>query len=162
MVRISKKSVFKISIFELPRLENCMSRLCALDPLGAPPPPTQIGSKTHKEGLKHALHSIFHHCKWSQYQKNVLQNFPLLTFGGWKTAFVQFVHTPNAIEPPTNSNFEAFGGPMDRAIWAQWPLHGSPWVLNDPYCHQMITQTHPSGDRRVLEKVEFWKSCRCH
>ena len=42
MVKVSKKSVSKISIFELRRRENCTSRLCALDPLGAPPPNTQI------------------------------------------------------------------------------------------------------------------------
>ena len=50
-----KKSVLKISIFELPRLENCISRLCP-GPLGSPPPPppkhpnrvknTQRGAKT--------------------------------------------------------------------------------------------------------------------
>ena len=44
---------------------------------------------------------------------------------------------------------------MARARWAQWPLHGSPWVLKYPYCHQMITQTHPRGNRRVSEKVEM-------
>ena len=38
-----KKSVLEISIFELPRLENCISKLCP-GPLGTPPPPnTQIG-----------------------------------------------------------------------------------------------------------------------
>ena len=38
-----KKSVLEISIFELPRLENCTSRLCP-GPLGTPPPPhSQIG-----------------------------------------------------------------------------------------------------------------------
>ena len=31
-----KKSVLEISIFELPRLENCISRLCP-SPLGTPP-----------------------------------------------------------------------------------------------------------------------------
>ena len=61
----------------------------------------------------------------------------------------QFVRTPKAIEPPTNSNLEAFGGPMARARWAQWPIHGSPWVLKYSYCHQMITQTHPRGNRKV-------------
>ena len=66
----------------------------------------------------------------------------------------QFVHTPNAIEPPTNSNFEAFGGPMAWARWAQWPLCGSPWALKYLYGHQMITQTQPRGNRRVSEKVE--------
>ena len=33
-----KKPVPEISIFELPRLENCISRLCPR-PLGSPPPP---------------------------------------------------------------------------------------------------------------------------
>ena len=39
-----KRSVSEISIFELPRLENCISRLCP-GPLGSPPSPqnTQIG-----------------------------------------------------------------------------------------------------------------------
>ena len=86
--------------------------------------------------------------------KKRLQKFPFSTDIGWKL-LKQFVHTPNAIEPPTNSNFEAFGGPMARARWAQWPLHGSPWALKYPYCHQMITQTHPRGNRRVSEKVEM-------
>ena len=36
-------------------------------------------------------------------------------------------------------------------------LRGSPGVLSYPYCHQMITQTHPRGNRRVSENVEFWK-----
>ena len=43
--KVSKKSVSENSIFELPRLENCISRLCPR-PLGSPPPPppnTQIG-----------------------------------------------------------------------------------------------------------------------
>ena len=40
------------------------------------------------------------------------KNFPFLTCRGWKT--VQFVHTPNAIEPPTNSKF-----------WGFWGAHGS-------------------------------------
>ena len=44
---------------------------------------------------------------------------------------------------------------MARAIWAWQPLRGSPWVLKYPYCHQIITQTHPRGNRRVSEKVEF-------
>ena len=33
-----KKLVFKISIFELPRAENCISTLCP-SPLGSPPHP---------------------------------------------------------------------------------------------------------------------------
>ena len=41
---------------------------------------------------------------------------------------------------------------MARARWAQWPLRGSPWVLKYPYCHQMITQTHPRGNRRGFGK----------
>ena len=43
------------------------------------------------------------------------------------------------------------GGPA----WALRPLHGSPWVLKYLYCHQMITQTHPREDKRVLEKVKL-------
>ena len=40
---IKKKSVSEISIFVLPRPENCISRLCPR-PLESPPPPnTQIG-----------------------------------------------------------------------------------------------------------------------
>ena len=46
-------------------------------------------------------------------------------------------------------NLGAFGGPMTRATWAQRPLRGSLWVLKYPYCHQMITQTHPTGDKRI-------------
>ena len=60
----------------------------------------------------------------------------------------------NAIEPPTNSSFEAFGGAMAWARLAQWPLCGSPWVLKYPYCHQMIIQTHLRGNLgKTLEKV---------
>ena len=32
---------------------------------------------------------------------------------------------------------------------------GSPGVLKYPYCHQMIIQTHPRGDRRISEKINF-------
>ena len=42
MVKVSKKSVSEFSIFEVPRLENCISRLCPT-PLGRPPPNIQIG-----------------------------------------------------------------------------------------------------------------------
>ena len=46
-----KKSVSKISIFELPRLENCISRSCPR-PLGSPPPPNtpKLGEKHIKRG----------------------------------------------------------------------------------------------------------------
>ena len=52
MVKVSKKSVSEISIFELPRPENCASRLCALDPLVPPPPPhtPKLGEKHMKRG----------------------------------------------------------------------------------------------------------------
>ena len=84
-----------------------------------------------------------------------LQTFPFLTCRGWKIAS-RFVHTPKAIEPPTNSNFETFAGPLARAGWAKWPpLRGSPWALKYLYCHQMITQTHPRGKRTVLEHVKM-------
>ena len=89
--------------------------------------------------------------------RKLIRNFAFLTCRGW-----QFVHTPKAMEPHTNSKFEAFGGPMARARRVQWPLHGCPWVPKYPYCHQMIPQTHPRGDKRVSEKGELWKSCRCH
>ena len=89
---------------------------------------------------------------------NIKKRFgKIFYFGGVETGKLleQFVHTPNAIEPPTNSNFEAFGGPMARPRRAQWPLHGTPWALKYPYCHQMITQTQPRGNRRFSEKVEM-------
>ena len=38
MITISKKQVSKTSIFELPGVKNCISRLCT-NPLGDPPPP---------------------------------------------------------------------------------------------------------------------------
>ena len=49
---------------------------------------------------------------------------------------------------------------MARARWAQWPLRGSPWVLKYPYCHHMITQTHPRGNRRASKesKCEFFSN----
>ena len=46
---------------------------------------------------------------------------------------------------------------MARATWAEQRLHGSPRVLKYLYCHQMTTQTHPRGDRRVSKKVKFLK-----
>ena len=64
----------------------------------------------------------------------------------------------NFQEPLNNlnkGNFGAFGGPMARATWAWRLLSGSLWVLKYLYCHQMITQTHPKGDKRVSEKVEL-------
>ena len=76
-----------------------------------------------------------------------------------------FVCTLGATKPPTNSNFEAFGGGgggTAQATWAQRPLRGSPWVLKFPYHHQMITHTDPRGQKRVSEKVETWQMSRCH
>ena len=46
-------------------------------------------------------------------------------------------------------------GPMAWGTWAQRPIRGSLWVVKYPYCHQMTTQTHPRGDKRVSEKNEF-------
>ena len=43
----------------------------------------------------------------------IKQNRKFYTFDlykGWENAFKQLVHKPNAIESPTDSNFEAFGG----------------------------------------------------
>ena len=44
---------------------------------------------------------------------------------------------------------------MARATRAQWPLRGTLWALKYPYCHQMITQTHPRGNGRLSEKIEM-------
>ena len=35
--------------------------------------------------------------------------------------------------------------------------HGSPFVLKYPYCHEITTETHRTGDRRVLENVHCSK-----
>ena len=40
---------------------------------------------------------------------------------------------------------------MALATRAYHILHGSAWVLEDPYCPQLMTQTHPKADR-FLEK----------
>ena len=50
MVKVSKKSGSEISIFELPRPENCISRLCALDPLVPPTHTPKLGEKHMKRG----------------------------------------------------------------------------------------------------------------
>ena len=42
---------------------------------------------------------------------------------------------------------------MAWAMLAFWLLRGSPWALE--YYPQMTTQTHPSGDGKVSEKVKF-------
>ena len=54
---------------------------------------------------------------------------------------------------------------MARARWARWSLRGSPWAPKYPYCHQMITQTHPMGQhegfgksRNVKNSIAFGKS----
>ena len=46
--------------------------------------------------------------------KKNFQHFPFLISCEGGKLLKQFVHTPNAIEPPTKSNFEAF-----------WGAHGS-------------------------------------
>ena len=53
------------SIFELPRVKNCISKLCT-NPLRDPHPRprTQIGWKTRKYVLKHALHTLDGHFRW--------------------------------------------------------------------------------------------------
>ena len=47
-----KKISFETSIFELPRVQNCISRLCT-NLLGAPPPPPPT-DLIPKKGEKHA------------------------------------------------------------------------------------------------------------
>ena len=37
-------------------------------------------------------------------------------------------------------------------------LRGSPWALKCLYCHPIITQTYPRGNKKVSEKVERWKN----
>ena len=51
-----KKSVSEISIFELPRPENCMSRWCALDPLVPPPPHTPKYGEKHMQRGQNMLY----------------------------------------------------------------------------------------------------------
>ena len=77
MVRISKKKlVWEISIFEAHK---------QVLPLPLPPPNTQIGGTTHKEGLKQAIHRIFDNCKWSEHEKKNLK-FLFLRCRGWQIA----------------------------------------------------------------------------
>ena len=49
VITVSKKQVSKTSIFELPGVKNCISRLCT-NPLGDPPPPPDL---IPKSGEKH-------------------------------------------------------------------------------------------------------------
>ena len=60
----SKKQLSKISIFEMPGVKSCKSRLCS-NPLGAPPslPHAQYQNMVRKRkyGLKHALRSVDGH-----------------------------------------------------------------------------------------------------
>ena len=67
------------------------------------------------------------------------------------------------------SNFRKFAGATKQPkqqFWGCSGAHGSgykgpaattwaPWVLKYLHCHQMVTQTHPRGDRTVSGKVEF-------
>ena len=53
-------------------------------------------------------------------------------------------------------------GGWRRLPKAKRRLRVSASVLEDPYCHQMTTQTPPRGDRRVSENVDFSKIFRCH
>ena len=68
---------------------------------------------------------------------------------GKKLSFNKFQVPPNS---PKNSSVRASGGPMTRA---PRQIRGSPWVLEYTYCHQMITENHPRGTRKVPEKVKF-------
>ena len=84
---------------------------------------------------------------------------------------------------PNNSNFGALGGGggggtndkqapvlLRASFWGggglgYMGLTATTWVpmgARYPYCHQTTTQTHAKGDRRVSEKVEFPKICKCH
>ena len=81
-----KKKVSKTPIFELPKVKNCISKLCT-NPLGDPPPPrpnTQIGWKPRKYGQKHALDSWDGHFRWLWCQKKSFQNFDFWAAQGEK------------------------------------------------------------------------------
>ena len=54
---------------------------------------------------------------------------------------MQLVCTPNATEPPTYGNFEAFGGPMARSRWAQQPLI---WVPMGAQVPVLSPNHHPN------------------
>ena len=43
---------------------------------------------------------------------------------------------------------------MALATWAWQPLRGSLWVLEHPYFHPMVTQTHTKPVGRFSEKVQ--------
>ena len=97
-----KKTSFGNFDFWAAQGENCISRLCT-NPLGDTPPRTtntRIGWKTRKYGLKHALHSLYDHFKWSQYQKNNLRKLRFLSYSGWKTAWAGCVPIPWEPPPP--------------------------------------------------------------
>ena len=53
MVMVSKKKVSKTSIFELPRVTNCISRFCT-NPLGDPPPPLDLIPKSDEKHVNTA------------------------------------------------------------------------------------------------------------
>ena len=50
-----------------------------------------------------------------------------------------------------NSNFKKFSN-------AHWPPHVSPSVLKYPCCHQIITHTHPRGDKKSSQKNRVLKT----
>ena len=53
---------------------------------------------THKEGLKHALHRIFDHFGWSEYQKNQFRKFYCLRQVHLVENLPQATHTLNRVK----------------------------------------------------------------
>ena len=63
----------------------------------------------------------------------------------------------------SNSNFRAFRAPMALATRAWQPVRGSLWVLEYPYCHQMMPQTDPKAiGNSSKQRNMFKKTFNCH
>ena len=92
---------------------------------------------------------LFDHFEWSEYQKKI-ETFAFLSCRGWVTASA----VSGATDLPTNSNIGVSGGPWP-CYRGLLPLRENSWMLKYPYGHQIITQTHRTGDRRASEKIEF-------
>ena len=58
MITISKKQVSKTLIFELPKVKNCISRLCT-NPLGDPPPPRDLIPKLDEKHANTAYNMLY-------------------------------------------------------------------------------------------------------
>ena len=68
---------------------------------------------------------------------------------------MQFASTSGAIEPPTNRNLGAAGGGAWLGLQGPNGHYVGPHGGLSTRIQQMICQTHPKGDRRVSQEVEF-------